>query len=89
MHRSGTSALSGAFNILGANHGSFVMPPAEDNPKGYWEHTKIVEIHDQLFDDMSLSWDSTKPLPANWLKLAASNDAKKKLISKLLSLLPY
>ena len=81
MHRSGTSALSGAFNILGANHGSSIMPPAEDNPKGYWEHTKIVEIHDQLFEDMSLSWDSTGPLPANWLKLAACNDAKKKLIS--------
>ena len=81
MHRSGTSALSGAFNILGANHGSSVMPPADDNLKGYWEHTEIVEIHDQLFDDMSLSWDSTEPLPADWLELAASIDAKQKLIS--------
>ncbi len=80
MHRSGTSALSGALNLLGANHGSSLMSASEDNEKGYWEHSDIVAAHDQLLEDLSLSWDSTRSLPENWLDLPVTGRARQRLI---------
>ena len=37
MHRSGTSAVSGALRFLGGQHGDKLMEDAPDNPKGFWE----------------------------------------------------
>ncbi len=80
MHRGGTSALSGAFNVLGANHGASVMAASFDNPRGYWEHSEIVEVHDALLAAFDSAWDSTAPLPADWLEHPASLAAKQTLI---------
>ena len=45
MHRSGTSTVARAVNLLGVSLGedAKMMPPSPDNPEGYWEH---VEIND-------------------------------------------
>src|SRR6266446_6985151 len=48
MHRSGTSALCGALDVLGVNFGKHLMTANEANTKGYWEHPEIVALHDEL-----------------------------------------
>jgi hypothetical protein len=42
MHRSGTSALSGALEKLGLSVGKTVMPPHAQNPKGYFENLALT-----------------------------------------------
>ena len=48
MHRSGTSYLTGTFNLLGLELSNSIWPPTPDNPKGFFEPQDIVQYHDQL-----------------------------------------
>ena len=75
MHRSGTSAATRVLNLLGVELGSRLMPPAPDNPSGFWEHLGVVEIHDRLLSDLGRSWDDYRPLPENWLDGTAAQRA--------------
>lgn len=68
MHRSGTSALARACNLAGADLGTDLMLPQDDNPTGFWEHREIVELHDNLLATLGSSWDDTRPLPREWWK---------------------
>jgi hypothetical protein len=68
MHRSGTSVLSRTVNLLGASLGKekYMMQPTESNPEGYWEHTKIVEIHEKILMSYLKDWDTEEVLPSKW-----------------------
>ena len=57
MHRSGTSAVSGALRFLGLSHGHKVMAPAEDNPKGFWENRIVVNLNDRMLNSVGAHWD--------------------------------
>ena len=67
MHRSGTSALAGALNLLGIPLGSRLLEPGPDNPKGYWEHRDIVVVHERLLAALGSRWDDVRALPDGWL----------------------
>ena len=69
MHRSGTSALTGALAKLGAYPGSQLMPATNDNAEGYWECAPVVRLNDELLKRLGARWDSVAPLPAGWLAL--------------------
>lgn len=75
MHRSGTSALTGALKVLGISLGEHLLAPGEDNPKGYWEHQGAVEIHERLLVALERRWDDVRPLPAGWLTSDAAQRA--------------
>jgi hypothetical protein len=75
MHRSGTSALAGALNVLGISLGEHLLAPGEDNPKGYWEHQGAVEIHERLLAARDRRWDDVRPLPVGWLTGDAARTA--------------
>ena len=79
MHRSGTSAATRVLNLLGVELGSRLMPPAPDNPTGFWEHLDAVEIHDRLLGNLGRSWDDFRPLPADWLHSAAAQAAEQQI----------
>jgi hypothetical protein len=66
MHRSGTSATTGALSMCGVALGSSLIPAAEDNPKGYWESVDAVAIHDELLHALDRSWDDVRALPTGW-----------------------
>lgn len=68
MHRSGTSAVARAINLLGVYLGddSKMMPPTADNPGGYWEHLEIHDLQVRLMSRMEQGWDIAEPLPAEW-----------------------
>lgn len=57
MHRSGTSALSGALNILDVYLGSDLMQPLEQNPKGFYENALLYLVNEKLLERMGSSWD--------------------------------
>lgn len=57
MHRSGTSALSGVINILGAYLGEDLMKATPDNPKGYFENEKISYTNERILQEyLNSSW---------------------------------
>lgn len=73
MHRSGTSSVAGAFNLLGAYLGEKekLGTVGSDNLKGFWEHTEIRAIQLRLLQQLDRKWNCVLPLPANWHKTAA------------------
>jgi glycosyltransferase involved in cell wall biosynthesis len=68
MHRSGTSAIARAVNLLGAYLGEEkdLMPPSPDNPEGYWERADIFSLQERILKKMKRTWDMTIPLPDEW-----------------------
>ena len=66
MHRSGTSLLTGIFSSLGFNPGKTIMIPQPDNPEGFWENQKVVDIHDSFFTSRKLSWDYVGDIPSHY-----------------------
>jgi len=69
MHRSGTSAITRAVNLLGPKLGreDDLMPPVEgDNPHGFWELMSLFSFHERLLSHLSSSWDNVRPLPGDW-----------------------
>jgi hypothetical protein len=61
MHRSGTSALTGALGLCGGALPGDLIPAREENAKGFFESTRIVEFHDKLLGAFGSRWDD--PLP--------------------------
>jgi O-antigen biosynthesis protein len=76
MHRSGTSAVGGMLSRLGVDLGTRLMPPTQDNPKGYFEHQDIVAVHDGLLASLGLKWDGVRRLPAGWQDGPAAHVAR-------------
>ncbi|HXE67117.1 MAG TPA: glycosyltransferase [Rhodanobacteraceae bacterium] len=79
MHRSGTSAVTRCLNLLGAEVGNKLLPPAEDNRSGFWEHADVVAIHEELLKDLGRAWHDARALPEGWLLSAAARKARGKL----------
>lgn len=67
MHRSGTSALAGVLSLLGVNLGARLLEAQEGvNPKGFWEHAAVVDLHDELLDELHSGWWDALPIPEGW-----------------------
>lgn len=87
MHRSGTSAVARALNLLGVYLGEpehIVNPRANINPKGYWEHRGIVDIHEQIFNTLGRTWRDLRPLDNEWWKLQSISGLREDLINLLI-----
>lgn len=62
MHRSGTSALTKALQVMGVSLSENLMPEGEFNPKGHWEDMDVVSINDKLLAHYGQVWFSaTQP----------------------------
>jgi hypothetical protein len=68
MHRSGTSALSGALGLAGVALPSHLMPASDANPRGYFESQRLYQLHEELLDEMATSWSDVSPPPAGFLR---------------------
>ncbi|TXI50450.1 MAG: hypothetical protein E6Q50_03890 [Lysobacter sp.] len=66
MHRSGTSATTGALAHFGVALGDKLLEPADDNPKGYWENERAVSIHETLLHALGRHWADVRALPSGW-----------------------
>lgn len=87
MHRSGTSALTGLMQKLGAELGEELLAPTLDNPKGYFENARVVTAHEALFAALGRSWQNPRPLPEDWRATAAGDEAHEALTELLRAML--
>jgi hypothetical protein len=58
MHRSGTSMVARLLNVCGLDLGpeADLLPPAFDNPAGFWESAGFVRLSDALLRAWGGSW---------------------------------
>ena len=68
MHRSGTSMIARLLALCGLDLGEEheLVPPTPDNPDGYWEHERFVELNDQLLSELGGGWDCPPLFPSGW-----------------------
>ena len=62
MHRSGTSALAGVINALGAAPPKSLASPNQWNPRGYFESSRVFAAHDELLAAVDSCWDDWRRL---------------------------
>lgn len=61
MHRSGTSTIARGLLALGATFSDDLLPPAFDNPKGFWEDREIVQLNDSILAELHSKYDCIAP----------------------------
>jgi hypothetical protein len=66
MHRSGTSALSGALAAAGLNPGKELFEPEEDNPKGNFENARITMMNENILQELYAKWNDTLFIQDGW-----------------------
>lgn len=68
MHRSGTSMVAQFLHRCGVFLGpdTVLMPAADQNPEGFWEHVQVVEINDELLSLAGGGWDYPPAGPIDW-----------------------
>lgn len=58
MHRSGTSVLSHAIDILGADLGDTLLKASKDNQKGYFENKRFLDLNNEILHSIGCTWDN-------------------------------
>ena len=67
MHRSGTSATTGALQCLGVQLGRKLYGGhAHINAKGYFEHSDIADTNDEALLALGSAWDDVLVKEDNW-----------------------
>lgn len=57
MHRTGTSALAGLIDSLGVSAGNNLLEANEENEKGFYENTRLLEFNDAVLASAASCWD--------------------------------
>jgi glycosyltransferase involved in cell wall biosynthesis len=71
MHRSGTSAVAKALQVLGASLGGNLLPPVlGDNDKGYWEDADVNALNVELLKSLGHDWHTLVPVRTHELESA-------------------
>lgn len=68
MHRSGTSLVARALNVCGLYLGETVdlVPAAPDNPEGFWENSRFLDVNNQVLAAFGGAWDLPPDFPKEW-----------------------
>src|SRR3954454_3916898 len=68
MHRSGTSMVARLLQEADLYLGSIddLMPPAEENPEGFYEHLGFVRLNDELLNAAGAGWDCPPASDFDW-----------------------
>ncbi len=68
MHRSGTSMVARLLRQAGLNFGpdEALMPPAEENPEGFFEHLEFVRLNDEVLNAAGAGWDCPPSAEFDW-----------------------
>lgn len=82
MHRSGTSATTGALQCLGVQLGKRLYAGHVGiNDKGYFEHSDIADTNDEVLWKMGSSWDDVLLKPERWWENRGLEPYKEKMKS--------
>lgn len=68
MHRSGTSMVAKLLSQAGLHLGpdEALMPPAPENPEGFFEHLAFVALNDEVLNEAGAGWDCPPPADTVW-----------------------
>jgi len=66
MHRSGTSAIARLLNLRGAELGRDLLPPKDDNERGFWENRALLELHERFLGESGLQWHDLAAREPDW-----------------------
>jgi hypothetical protein len=68
MHRSGTSMVAKLLQQAGLNLGdeADLMPPAAENPEGFYEHLEFVRLNDEVLNVAGAGWDCPPAAEFDW-----------------------
>jgi glycosyltransferase involved in cell wall biosynthesis len=66
MHRSGTSAVTRMLNLCGADLGRHLLPPKQDNERGFWENRVFLDLHEHALAQWNLRWHDIALFPSDW-----------------------
>lgn len=83
MHRSGTSAVTRVFNLLGADLPSNLLSANPTNESGHWESLDLLDLHTGLLASAGSRWDDWRQFNPDWVKSGVAEDYKNKLIGVL------
>jgi hypothetical protein len=83
MHRSGTSAVARVLSLLGADLPSNLLRPAADNPKGFWESSDVMTLHEELLAAAGSSWDDWSRLPPEFFDTQVASRFRARLLALL------
>lgn len=72
--RCGTSMATRAINFIGVDLGTQFVKRDHTNPKGFWEHKKIVDIHKKIKAELG-----KRPFPPGWERQTSIQPYKKEL----------
>lgn len=63
MHRSGTSVITRALQVLGVELGNNLMAPIENNnSKGFFEDNDLVALNEKILNELQNEWFCTKSI---------------------------
>ncbi|MFZ1568894.1 MAG: glycosyltransferase [Thiolinea sp.] len=78
MHRSGTSALTRVFSLLGADLPKHLAPAlANNNETGFWESVDLMVEHDALLESAGSFWSDWSEFNSDWYASAEALKYKK------------
>ncbi len=68
MHRSGTSMVANLLRLCGLHLGTAtdMLPPALDNPEGFWENVNFRNLNDEILVALGGTFDAPPRLPDGW-----------------------
>lgn len=78
MHRSGTSAVAGAFGKLGAELPNDLMGAQPTNPLGFFDSNSAVYLNDQILESLGTNWRDWRPISPHWFQTEAAQEFKLK-----------
>ncbi|MGI8958094.1 MAG: glycosyltransferase [Chthoniobacterales bacterium] len=91
MHRSGTSALAGALDALGFGLPENLLPPAPDNPGGYFESRDLTRLNEEILVAAGTAWHDPAPIAEDWFATPEARSFRKRaqaFVNKALSTSP-
>jgi glycosyltransferase involved in cell wall biosynthesis len=83
MHRSGTSALTRVFSLLGADLPRNILGANPTNEAGHWESLDLLTIHDSLLDTVGSRWDDWRTFNSDWMQSGVAESYREKLLDVL------
>ena len=73
MHRSGTSSVAGTLVRLGGTAPVNLIPPGEDNERGFWESTVLAALNDEILAAGGSDWMDWRAYDVARIDAASAN----------------
>jgi hypothetical protein len=83
MHRSGTSALTRAISLLGADLPKNLIPASPNNETGDWESVELMLIHDEILSSGGSYWHDWRAFNPDWYASPAAQIFKQRVLCVL------